>query len=971
MSAVVGIDLGTTNTVVAHVEGQRAVALPDENGVRLIPSVVSFHPSGQVIVGRTAKERRLIDARNTVYSIKRLIGRAWASEDVRRAKERSPFELREGPGHAVLVVARGETYTLSEISAYVLRKAKAVAEAALGTTVDRAVITVPANFNDLQRAATKVAGRVAGLEVMRILNEPTAAALAYGYGKSNAERIAVYDFGGGTFDVTLLDLSGNVFEVLATAGDTFLGGDDVDLLIADKMCEAFLREHRYDPRTDAQVFERVRAAAEELKHALSTQPQVSIDLKEITFGAGGKALGLHFTMTQAELDKLIRPLVERSFAVCRDAITTARMNPKDFDQVILVGGSTRIPLVRDRVAEFFGREPLANVSPDEVVAIGAAIQAMALNATDRRRTTQSVVSEMPEDKTAADRQKVPTLGGLGETARQAQRAGVKTAGGLGEQSKQAQRPVKTDGGLGDAAKQAQRAVRAEPGAPQVSKTNPGPAGAPSLAGPLPTPARGLGKPRDPRVDYEGEDERTMVGEVLPIVVPTAYTERAPSTAGFVPSSSAPPLNVVSAFSPELTPQPARPPAANLHTKLSLGAEAKAALERKQPGEPPPRGAGRTEDSVMASLPLIGVGVNRAETLSEADAAPTDAPLPPMRTQPLEHHRPQDPLAFDLLRGAPIPTAPDDWEDQPTPFATREQLEASASGGPGGQEASFEGPTKIMDRLPSQVAIDAGVPPQPRLAPAPTPPAHAPPPIGKQTLKLDAQVPPPPPARPPSPSVSREGGPPPPPARPRMASVPREPPPPPPARPPPIAEAHPGTTTAAMPVPDLAPAPGMQQRFGLSSGRNISVPPEAPAKPRPAVPLLLDVTPLSLCVETVGGYCDVIISRNTPIPCDGTRVFVTAQSFQKVVRVRVAQGESARFLENTQLGEVELSGLREALRGEVEISVTFELDSDGLLQVRARDSATGHEAQARLRFIGAQDPKASAESRARQDRQVVV
>ena len=186
MSAVVGIDLGTTNTVVAHVQGGRAVALGDENNDRLIPSVVSFHPSGQVIVGRTAKERRLQDARNTIYSVKRLIGRPWASADVQRARERAPFDLREGPGHAVMVVARGETYTLSEISAYVLRKAKAMAEAALGQPVERAVITVPANFNDLQRAATKVAGRVAGLEVLRILNEPTAAALAYGYGKSNS-----------------------------------------------------------------------------------------------------------------------------------------------------------------------------------------------------------------------------------------------------------------------------------------------------------------------------------------------------------------------------------------------------------------------------------------------------------------------------------------------------------------------------------------------------------------------------------------------------------------------------------------------------------------------------------------------------------------------------------------------------------------------------------------------------------------
>jgi actin-like ATPase involved in cell morphogenesis len=408
MSAVVGIDLGTTNTVVAHVQDGRAVALPDEAGERLIPSIVSFHPSGQVIVGRAAKERRLQDPRSTIYSVKRLIGRPWASEDVQRARERAPFDLREGPGHAVMVVARGENYTLSEISAYVLRKAKAVAEAALGQPVEKAVITVPANFNDLQRAATKVAGRVAGLEVLRILNEPTAAALAYGYGKSNNERVAIYDFGGGTFDVTLLDLAGNVFEVLATAGDTFLGGDDIDLAIADRICDSFLRQHRYDPRSDLQVFEHVRAAAETIKHQLSRETQATVELKELAFGAGGRSLGIDFSFTRADLEKLILPLVDRTFQVCRDAMGTARMSPREFDQVILVGGSTRIPLVRQRVAEFFGREPLARVSPDEVVAIGAAIQAMALTSQDSRRSQPDL----------GDR-KVPTLGGLGDAAQRA------------------------------------------------------------------------------------------------------------------------------------------------------------------------------------------------------------------------------------------------------------------------------------------------------------------------------------------------------------------------------------------------------------------------------------------------------------------------------------------------------------------------------------------------------------------------
>src|SRR5512142_556049 len=229
MGAIVGIDLGTTNTVVAAVRDGAPVAIKDETGSSVIPSIVSFLPSGAVLVGDAAKERRSDDPRNTVFSVKRLIGRPWDSPEVTQARQRFTFDLKEGPGRATFVVARGETFTLPEISAYVLRKAKSSAELDLGEPVDRAIITVPANFNDLQRAATKVAGRVAGLEVLRILNEPTAAALAYGYNQSSSERIAVYDFGGGTFDVTLLDLSDNVFEVLATAGNTFLGGDDLDL----------------------------------------------------------------------------------------------------------------------------------------------------------------------------------------------------------------------------------------------------------------------------------------------------------------------------------------------------------------------------------------------------------------------------------------------------------------------------------------------------------------------------------------------------------------------------------------------------------------------------------------------------------------------------------------------------------------------------------------------------------------------
>src|SRR3954469_22766025 len=418
MSTVIGIDLGTTNTVVSVVRDGQASALLDEAQQVLIPSVVSFHPNGSVLVGRGAKERRIVDAAHTIYSIKRLIGRSWDSEEVRRARSRFPFEMREGPGQASLVGSRGETYTLPEISPFVLRRAKAVAEAALGTTVDRAVITVPANFNDLQRAATKVAGRVAGLEVLRILNEPTAAALAYGYGKSSSERIAVYDFGGGTFDVTLLDLSDNVFEVLATAGNTFLGGDDLDMAIAERMAETFLARHRYDPRSEPQVFEHLKVAAEDVKHRLSTEPELTIEIKDIAHGPGGKPLGLTFSMTRGELERLAAPLIDSTFEVCKEALGIARLSVSDFQQLLLVGGSTRVPLVKRRVEEFWKRDVRANISPDEVVAIGAAIQASALSGAERRKGTvpppphparQAMPSSTDQPSVLAARRKGGTL----------------------------------------------------------------------------------------------------------------------------------------------------------------------------------------------------------------------------------------------------------------------------------------------------------------------------------------------------------------------------------------------------------------------------------------------------------------------------------------------------------------------------------------------------------------------------------
>jgi len=748
VSQVVGIDLGTTNTVVAALVDGEARALHDGPDHTLIPSVVSFHPNGSVLVGRTAKDRRVIDPQSTVYSVKRLIGRSWDTEEVRRARSRLPFEMREGPGQSTLIYARGESYTLPEISAFVLRKAKSVAETALGAAVEQAVITVPANFNDLQRAATKVAGRVAGLEVLRILNEPTAAALAYGYGKDSSERVAVYDFGGGTFDVTLLDLSNNVFEVLATAGNTFLGGDDIDVAIAERMAELFLRQQRYDVRTDPVLFDRFRMAAEALKHRLSVEETASIKIEDV-ISAHGKSIDFHFEMTRGELEICIAPIVDQTFDVCREALGVARLTVTDLDQVLLVGGSTRIPLVRRRAEEFFRREGRHHVNPDEVVAVGAAIQAIALSSTEKRR------APVPAPPMPARR--ATTQPNVGRT------------------------------------------------------TQPGPEG--------PAPAEPGRLRLSSMVD---------TGEAAPETKPFEPTRQMPTRPGLSPPKS----------------PPAAPARGESGTLMGLGARARTKT-----------GSGLGPDAAAAE--------RHAETLVSAPAAP---PLPPVPPPPPPERRLPPPVPPPAVALADALGA-DEFE----------LLDESSLPMP---EVPDDAPTRVGDR--------------PVLDP------------GDQGMKLP--------------------------------SIPA----------PPF-----GGATAPLGTAVVAPAaklPSITPPFGGGTaplGTAVVAPYALTAPP----PVLIDVTPLTLSVETVAGYADPLIMRNTPVPCSKTRDFVTASDHQTQVRVRVGQGESNRFTENTLLGEVELSDLRAGRRGEVQIAVTFALDTNGMLEVSARDVQTGRTTSARVHLVG--------------------
>jgi molecular chaperone DnaK len=680
MALAVGIDLGTTNTVIAAVVNGVATTIPGPQGRRLLPSIVSFLPSGARLVGPAGTERRLVDPANTIYSAKRLIGRAWDSPEVQQARAKVPFELREGPKGGTVVAARGETFSLPEISAFILGHAKAIAEAHLGEPVDRAVITVPANFNDLQRAATKTAGRIAGLEVLRILNEPTAAALAYGPQGKAHERIAVYDLGGGTFDVTILDLAGNVFEVLATAGDTALGGDDIDLLVAERMADDILAKHRFDARTDPMAYGKIRLLAEHVKRELSMQDEYVASVDDIVPGVGGGRVPWQFRMTRPDLEWAALTLIERTFKVCGQALESASCEPAELDRVILVGGAARMPMVARKVEQFFGRAPVVGINPDEVVALGAAIQAALLDKSKHR-------------------------GGLVEHPRIAEESIVE--------------PLP--------AEEVRPPSDPPPGLPVVMKEKPSPPPAPPPP-PQPTSAR---PPFGPK--------------------------------------PAPVATIVLGHGPVLSPRPTKP--------------------------------------LVFELP--------------------DVP-----------DLPRDPQAGAAVAKGARPRLP------------------SASGSPA---------------LPS-----------------------APPPL--------------------------------------------------PSAPPPLPSARPPRSPAAGSPPALS----------------FDAPPAAAASaPRPA-PLLIDVTPLSLSVETVGGYCDRLIDANTPVPCDRTRKFTTASHGQTTVSVRVAQGESKRFEENTFLGEVELSGLTPAARGETKIAVTFVIDPDGILDVKARDDSTGREQIVRLQLVGAQTSPAELE-----------
>ncbi len=375
MAKVIGIDLGTTNSVVAVVEGGNPTVIANQEGSRITPSVVGFTKDGEILVGQVAKRQAITNPENTVFSIKRFMGRRH-DEVVQEAKL-VPYKVAKASNGDVRVDVRGKQYSPPEVSAMILRKLKEAAEAYLGEKVTQAVITVPAYFNDSQRQATKDAGKIAGLEVLRIINEPTAAALAYGLDKKKDETIAVYDLGGGTFDISILEIGEGVFEVKATNGDTHLGGDDFDQRVMDWIAEEFKKEHGVDLLKDRMALQRLKEAAEKAKMELSTTLQTEINLPFITADASGPK-HLVLTLTRAKLESLVADLIERTIGPCRQAMKDAGVSAGDIDEVILVGGQIRMPKVHEAVKALFGKEPHKGVNPDEVVAVGAAVQGAVL-----------------------------------------------------------------------------------------------------------------------------------------------------------------------------------------------------------------------------------------------------------------------------------------------------------------------------------------------------------------------------------------------------------------------------------------------------------------------------------------------------------------------------------------------------------------------------------------------------------------
>lgn len=839
MAGIVGIDLGTSNTCVAVCDPDGAPrVISDRSEAKIVPSVVSFHPSGEVLIGAAAKQRKVIDPKNTVFSAKRLIGRNFDSPEVRTAKARMPYEIAEGANKSVVIRTRAGEFAVPEISALVLDHIRAMARASLGSDVTQAVVTVPANFSDAQRSGTQTAGAIAGLTVIRVLNEPTAAALAYGHLRQLQRSIAVYDFGGGTFDVSILRLDGQVFQVLGTSGDSFLGGDDIDERIVDRLTAKFLEQYRVDLRDNELALMRLRAVAEQTKIELSRKQRALIKVDEIAYGPGGAGLNLTHEISRDELVQSVSDIVDRTFPVCTEALRLAGIGIGDIDDIVLVGGTTKMPYVRERVAAFFGKTPRMDVNPEEAVAIGAGLQARALE--------QSMSAAPRPRRPSAPSVPPPLPPGVARPATAPRGA----AAGPGQAFKAAPSEQTV---LDQVA-----ADRTETDVPMAQLAYPDLQRLPQNA---PAPLSRTSPPTGP------------VGLARP------------------PASAAPTLLGVAAVS--------APPALNVAPTSAATATATTGVASRIPLPPPAL-------EIAAEEPLTPV--ESAPALAETDIARPDPGKPAVVARVRLVQQPQTtPPIVEAQRVPRQPSAP--REDRPIASASARSgltvppraLSASST-----FEDSLTTPlaaAKEMAMGAAEVRTNASA-------------------VSEQSALDIDDLDTPPMAMSPVVGDARTNA---------------------------TTDARTNATTGARAIaPVSATVNASSARMTTQRAPAMTVP---PAPGNALLPVIKDVTPRTLGIATISGYCDEILARNSAIPSSVRRQFTTSVDNQTEVRIEVLQGESRRADENQRLGDLVLSDLLPRPRGAISIDVTFAVDASGMLTVAARDAHTGQETRAQLSILG--------------------
>jgi molecular chaperone DnaK len=912
---IVGIDLGTSNSVVAHADAAGNVkVLADDSGYKVHPSVVSFHPNGGVVVGAAAKQRKVIDPQNTIYSVKRLIGRSYRSPEVQIAKSRSPFQIKEGANQAPVIVTRGGEFAVPEISAIVLDHVRNVAAARLESPISRAVVTVPASFNDAQRSATATAGAIAGLTVVRVLNEPTAAALAYGHTRNLREIIAVYDFGGGTFDITLLKLDDQVYEVLGTSGDTFLGGDDLDERLVDKMVAKFLAENRIDLRTNEVSMMRLRAVAEQTKIELSRRSRAVVRIDEIAYGPRGAPLNLMIEISRDEFVKEVADIVDRTFPVCSEALALANLTVDRVADVILVGGTAKIPYVRDQVSKFFGKAPRTDVNPEDAVAAGAALQATSLERILSRKASSRIpvqVKPAEEETTAggptdvlelADQESGATMAPSELTLASRERPKRSTASyhdGGRRSASELPRPDTsysvTRAGMRDAVADPERYPAARPATPVTSTSPTGqliPPPPPVLA---PETSPGFETRTPP--GFETRTPSQPLGRMTRPDTPPPVPPAPSKTAFGVPAG--PGTFDVDVESGVFSGDPLRPP----RPPTVPGAVT-----------PPP-----VPRSTLRQGP-IGRAPGPPQMTSQLPAL--NRPPDPKKPQPPTLPQAPSPRTSESARAASsFDTAETGWTTDSEILTNESWMPSPASTQPMAPTSPIAPPT-----APTLIAAVPEPPPPMRSFNAPTIVAEPSPVSASRGFQ-------PPQSFPVQPSQ---------PIPQRFAVQPSQP----------LQPTSQPIRTVSQPIPQPAP-------------RAVPLPLQPPP-PRPA-PVLLEVTPRGLGIATVAGYCEELIRRNARVPAEMKKLFTTSRDQQDQVRIVVCQGESRRLENNTVIGDLILQGLPRRPRGETSIEVTFALDAAGVLHVRARDADSGAEQRADLDLVGgiAQEDVATSRDRLQQ------